>query len=169
MSKSKIKEFKSFISYFPEIELPVTITEESILEFSKFNKPLAQALIEQIIVPIENNEIDEYTEFTPCLQLPPTDDYYAVIYWKGKLLAYEYILATFDKAGNLICRKVISGTRVEGDKVIQSVCNIDEDLIIHIIVGGQAQQSSKYDPQSSQAMSMEILSSGDIIFSLQEH
>lgn len=168
MSKPSLKDFQAFGSYFPEIELPITISEDSTIEFSKYNKPLAQALIERIIIPIENGDIDEYTEFTPCFQLPETDDYQAFVYWKGRLMLYEYILVTFDKSGNLISRKVISGTRVENDKVIQSVCNIDEDLIIHIIVGGQ-EQDAQYDAQSSQAMSMEILSSGDIIFSLQEH
>jgi len=168
MSKPSLKDFKAFGTFFPEIELPVTISEDSAIEFSKYNKPLAQVLIERIIIPIEGGEIDEYTEFTPCFQLPTDDDYTAYVYWKGRLLLYEYILVTFDKSGNLISRKVICGTRVEDDKVIQSACNIDEDLIIHIIVGGQT-QNSQYDAQSSQAMSMEILSSGDIIFSLQEH
>ncbi len=168
MSKPNIKDFNAFRTYFPEIELPITITEDSTIEFSKFNKPIAQYLIESIIIPIEGADIDEYTEFTPCFQLPSTDDYYALVYWKGGLLLYEYILVTFDKSGNLISRKVISGTRVENEKVIQSVCNIDDDLIIHIIVGGQ-EQDAQYDAQSSQAMSMEILTSGDIIFSLQEH
>ena len=168
MSKPSLKDFKAFGTFFPEIELPITIAEDSAIEFSKYNKPLAQALIESVILPIEGEEMDEYTEFTPCFQLPSTDDYFAFVYWKGKLLVYEYVLVTFDKSGNLISRKVISGTRVENDKVIQSVCNIDEDLIIHIIVGGQT-KDSQYEAQSSQAMSMEILSSGDIIFSLQEH
>ena len=168
MSKPSLKEFKAFASYFPEIELPVTISEDSALDFSKYNKPLAQTLIERIIIPIENGDLDEYTEFTPCFQLATDDDYFAFVYWKGRLLVYEYVLVTFDKSGNLISRKVICGTRVEGDNVIQSACNIDEDLIIHIIVGGQT-KNSQYDAQSSQAMSMEILSSGDIIFSLQEH
>jgi len=168
MAKTSLKDFNAFRSYFPEIELPVTLSDDSIIEINKYNKPLAQALIERIIIPIEGNDIDEYTEFVPCMQLPPTDDYYALIYWKGKLLSYEYVLVTFDKSSNLLSRKVISGTRVEDNKVIKSVCNIDEDLIIHIIVGGQ-EENAKYDAQSSQAMSMEILTSGDIIFSLQEH
>lgn len=167
MPKSASKDFTAFRKFFPEIELPITLTEESIFEFNKHNKPLAHVLIENILVPIEGNAIDEYTEFAPCLQFPPTDDYYAIIYWRGQLLSYEYILATFDKSGNLISRKVIAGTRVEDNKVIKSVCNIDEDQIINIIVGGQAEES-KYDAQNSQAMSMEILTSGDIIFSLQE-
>lgn len=167
MPKSASKDFNAFKKFFPEIEMPITLTDESILQFNKHNKPLAQILIEKVIVPIEGNNIDEYTEFVPCLQLPPTDDYYAFVYWKGKLLSYEYVLVTFDKSGRLISRKVIAGTRVEDDKVIQSVCNIDEDQIIHIIVGGQGSDSN-YDGQSSQAMSMEILTSGDIIFSLQE-
>ena len=167
MPKSSSTEFAAFRKFFPEIDLPITLTDESILEFNKHNKPLAQVLIEKVIVPIEGNNIDEYTEFVPCLQLPPTEDYFAIIYWKGMLLSYEYVLATFEKSGQLISRKIIAGTRVEDDKVIKSVCNIDEDQIIHIIVGGQ-EADAKYDGQSSQAMSMEILSSGDIIFSLQE-
>lgn len=167
MSTSKKGDFKMFLKYFPELEPPITLTDESILEINKINKPLAQELIEQFIIPLETKSIDEYTEFIPCFQIVHGGDFTAIVYWKGGLLSYDYILATFDKNGKSISRKIVSGTKVEGNKVIKSVCRIDEDLIIHIIVGGQ-EDKADYDPQSSQAMNMEILASGDIIFSLQE-
>lgn len=159
------KNFPEFLKFFPEIELPVTITEESILEFNKFNKALPTQLIEEFIIPIET-EIDEYTEFVPCLQLKG-DEFYAILYWRGMLLSYEYILVTFDKKGNHISRKIVSGTKVENENLIKSVCMIDEDHIIHIMVGGQKKED-EYDAQNSRAMNMEILASGDIIFSLQD-
>ena len=45
---------------------------------------------------------------------------------------------------------------------------IDEDLIIERVSGSQSEKDALYDPVSSKAVSMEILPSGEIIFSLQE-
>jgi len=160
-----------FLEYFPLVELPVTVTEDSITTFDSHNDVLPKAAIEHFIIKWESgHDIDEYTEFVPCFRLPDTsDDYHAVLYWKGGLLKYEYLLATFDKKeGTLINRKSIAGTIAEGQLIKKSVAQIDEDLIIHIMagVGGDNDQ---YEPESSQAFNMEILSTGEIIFSLGEN
>ena len=81
---------------------------------------------------------------------------------------YDYILASYDKNGVLINRKVIAGLRSDGQSVKRSVATIDEDWIINIIVGEQDQQEELYDPLKSQPMAMELMGTGEIIFSLQD-
>lgn len=159
-----------FLEFFPLVELPVTVTEDSIVVFDSRNDVLPKAGIEQFIISWEGGqEIDEYTEFVPCFRLPDTsEDYHAIVYWKGGLLKYEYLLVTFDKKeGKLINRKSIAGTIAEGSLIKKSVAQIDEDLIIHIMAGVGA-DNDQYDPESSQAFNMEIMSTGEIVFSLGE-
>lgn len=152
------------LQYFPKVELPVTITEESRMTFSKENKPLPPDLIAYISEQFEQELVDEFTEFIPGFRID-SDEFKLMLYWKGKLMHYEYILVSLDKKGQLLSRKVIAGTKWKDNIVTQSVAKIDEDLIIHIIVGASNGQRG-YNPENSRAMSMEVLSTGDIIFSL---
>ena len=51
MDKSnELKEFKTFISLFPEVELPVTLSSEYVEIFSKYNKPIPEILIRKYIL-----------------------------------------------------------------------------------------------------------------------
>ncbi|MEE9439878.1 MAG: hypothetical protein V3V14_12805 [Saprospiraceae bacterium] len=153
------------LGFFPIVELPVTISEELVYSADAQNKVLHAVLIEQFIVPWEGSNIDEFTEFVPCIQLQETDEFYAIIYWKGGLLKKEYILVTIDKKGNMIARRPISTTVVEGELIKRSVGYIDEDMIIHIMAG-ENKGDLNYDPTKSQAFNMEIIYTGEIIFSL---
>lgn len=156
------------LTFFPEIELPVTLADESSLEFSKLNKPLtAEAIYWFSEVLNEENE-DGMTEFIPCLQLTTDDDFYTLLYWKGALLRYEYILCTVSKRGKLISKKSIAGTMIKDNIITKSVATIDEDKIIHIMMGANGANDTAYNPDNSQAMTLEILTTGDIIFSLNE-
>lgn len=156
------------LSFFPIIDLPITLTAESVHDFSTVNKPL-NAIATQWLLDVcgENNE-DEMTEFIPCLQLDIQDDFYAIIFWKGALLKYEYILCTISKKGTLLSKKSIGGTIIKDETITTSVAMIDEELIIHIMVGANEAQRTDYNPEQSQPMTLEILTTGDIIFSLNE-
>jgi len=158
---------KDLLQFFPTVELPVTVSGDTINTFDAVNDVLSSAIIEAFIIPWEEGkEIDEYTEFVPCFQLPEDGDYHGIVYWKGGLLKYEYILITIDKhTKNLVSRKSIAGTIAEGGVVKKSVAQIDEDSIIHIMAGVSPDGES-YDPNNSQAFNMEILSSGEVIFTL---
>ncbi len=167
---AKAPTIDRLLTYFPIVELPVTVTEDSINLFNNHNEVLPLDLIEHYIIPWEKGqEIDEYTEFVPCFRLPETtEDYHAVVYWKGGLLRYEYLLVTIDKRhSTLITRKSIAGTIANDSKIKKSVAQIDRDLIIHIMAGAGS-DSDRYNPENSQAFNMEIMSTGDIIFSLGE-
>lgn len=165
---SKTPSIQHLLEYFPEVELPVNLSEDSITTFDKVNEVLPKVLIEHFIIKWEaGQELDEYTEFIPCFKLPDTsEDYHALVYWKGGLLKHEYFLVTIDKTKDtLIARKGIAGIISDGPKIKQSVAQIDEDLIIHIMAGVNLVDND-YDPQNSQAFNMEIMSTGDIIFTL---
>jgi hypothetical protein len=168
MKKQPVFNFKDFLNFFPVVDLPVNLTDESIFAFQHENAPLPQAMINQFILPIEEGSYDEYTEFVPCFQLHDTHQFSAIVYWKAQLLQYQYILATFDESYKFITSAVIAGTQSNGDQILQSVAHIDEDWIIHIVEGLQSANSSAYDPENSKNFNMEILATGEIIFSLND-
>ncbi len=158
--------FEAFLSYFSEEPLPVTLSEENLPFFSSKNPVLPQNLIRKFL--LFGDEPDAYTEYVSCCKIPGTKDIHAVVYWRGKLLEYDFILQTYNQNGVPLYKKVIAGIRSDGSNVKHSVATIDEDWIIHIIAGEQVNTEFRYNPLKSQAMSMELLASGEIIFSLQE-
>ena len=146
--------------------MPVTLSDENITYFSSANPPLAQELIRRFIAQDTAEEDDEYTEYIPCCKIPNTDKMHAIVYWKGGLLSYEYVMATMDKNGVLIDRKVIAGTKSDGKSIIKSIATIDENWIITVVVGQQDQSQQLYDPSGSKNMTLELMASGEITFSL---
>lgn len=165
MSKSR-PILSQFLDFFPLVELPVILNDESIIVFSKENKAIPIPLQEEFILKYDNSDIDEFTEYVPCFRIPNTDNFYGVVYWKAQLLTYEYHLVTFDKKGEFITGKVVGGTITNGNTIIKTVATIDEDWIIHIVSGEDDVRDPNYDPENSKAYTMELLSTGDIIFSL---
>ena len=135
--------FKEFLSFFPVVDLPITLSEDMVEIFSKNNKVLPSSAIAEFISKWEP-EIDEYVEFIPCIQLPAEEEFIGLVYWKGGLMQYEYIIVTLTKKGELISRKSISSTIVEGDAIKKSVAHIDEDLIINIMAGAMASDWNQF-------------------------
>lgn len=160
--------FTQFLNFFPELELPVHLTDESLSVFSQENIVLPLPVLSKFISKYDNTEADEFTEYIPCFRFPDSENFYALIYWKAQLLNYEYHLVTFDKKGNFITGKVIGGLLTNGASIIKTVATIDEDWIVHIVSGEDNVNSPNYNPDSSKSFSMEILSTGDIIFSLND-
>lgn len=156
-------QFKHFLAQFPELELPITLSDEAQHTFSQENNPLHRLMIEQYIVPLEDVEVDEFTEFVPCFRIPETHDFHAIVYWKAELMSYQYALVTFDKKGNFINKRVLAGTYFDGDKVTKSVATIEEDWTIHIVSGQiAAARENLYDAASSAAFDLELLPDGTI-------
>ncbi|GLR16985.1 hypothetical protein [Portibacter lacus] len=167
MNRNK-PSFSQFLDFFPPVELPVNLTDDSLIIFSKENKALPVVLLQEFILEHDQSETDEFTEYVPCFQIPNTENFYAVVYWKAQLLTYEYRLITFDLQGNFITGKVIGGTLTNGNTVIKTVANIDEDWIIHIASGEDDVRNPNYNAENTKAYTMELLSTGDIIFSLSD-
>lgn len=161
---SKLPDYKDFLSYFPELEPPFTLTEESIQHFKQTNEDLPFDLIFHFIENWEGADEDEMTEYFPCLRMPKQENYQAIIYYKTGLLKYEYIAATIDPQGQLISRKVIAGTNFKDGLILKSAARIDEDIIIHIVTAAMdTNDNAVIDPENSQLMTMEIMPDGQIV------
>ncbi len=155
--------FSHFLEKFPEVELPVTLGEEAHHAFSRQNGPLPPLMIEQFILPLEEEEADDYTEFVPCMKIPETGEFHAIIYWRAGLLNYQYTLASFTKKGELIDKRIIAGTFSDGDTLTTSVVTIDEEWTIYIVSGQSSSGDKDYDAASSTAYKLELLPEGRIV------
>ncbi len=165
MNPSKKQIFKDYLKKFPEISPPLTLTEDSPRAFSSYNESFNSLMITEILLQSEESEPDEFTEFIPCIKIPNTKDFYAVIYWKASLMNYQFILVTYNKAGVLIDKAIIAGTSNLEGVLVKSVASIDEDWIITIVTGASEFQQTDYDPKLSKAFSLEIMEGGIIISS----
>ncbi len=163
MAPVKKVSFAHFLEKFPEIELPITLTDELVKDFSQNNSPFPLPMVEQFILPMEPEEMDEYTEFIPCFLLPATMDFYAIVYWRGGLMDYQYIMATYSKKGELIDRRVLAGTYSDGQALVRSVATIEDDWIIYVVSGKTAANDPTYDASTSNAFNLELLATGQII------
>lgn len=155
--------FAQFISKFPEISLPVTLTEDSHHHFSKANSPLPLPMVMEFIHHIEGSAFDEYTEFIPCLRLPGTTGFHAIVYWRAGLMDYEYTLATFDKKGLFIDKKVIAGTKIHDGMLLRSVATIGPDWLIYIVMGKSNPDNTQFSAADHRSLNMELLDTGEIV------
>lgn len=166
MNKPARIKFSHFIEKFPVVDLPVTLTNESAHHFSQQNDPFPALMIRQYLLPFERNvapNADEFLEYVPCLQIPNTVGFKAVVYWKAELLTYDYVLMTFTDKGDFIDKKEIAGTKVDGDALAMVVATIDEDWVIHVVGGVNSVANQEYDPSNSQSFQLELLPTGEII------
>ena len=163
MKKAPELTFTDFTEAFPEVDLPITLTEDAQAVFSKENTPLSKLMIEQFIVPLDD-AIDEFTEYVPCFRIPKTHQFHALVYWKGGLMNYQFFLVTFDKKGNLIQKQAIAGTQVKADSLLRTIATIEEDWTIASVVGvASANDDLAYDPATTLDSTLEILPDGKII------
>lgn len=150
-----------FLEQFPEVKLPITLTDESSRIFSQTNEPFPQRMIDQYLIPLEE-EVDEFTEFVPCFRIPDTYEFHAVVYWVAQLMNYQYVLVTFSREGMLIDKKVLAGTFYDGQTLTNSVATLDEDWTI-LMVSGQSTSDTNYDASGTRTQKLEILPEGQII------
>ena len=154
--------FKQFISIFPEVKLPVNIKEESVHALSQENKALPERLVNEFILPYEE-DVDELTEFVPCFRIAGIKDFHALVYWKATVMNYQYVLATFTKSGLLIDRAVIAGTFSDGKVITRSFARLDDDWSIAIVSGQLEGSEENYDASSSRTIEMDLLPDGKIV------
>lgn len=166
MAKTKTEQpsFAQFLEYFPPVELPFTLGEDTHHLFSQQNKPLPPAVIGHYILPIEGEEDpDEMTEFIACFQLLTSGKFHAVVYWKASFLNYHYQLATFDTKGNLISAKVIAGTTFDGADLTQTMAVIQKELLIYLVSGQSQVVVEGYAAANSTANRLQISDEGKIV------
>ena len=161
MLKTKNQEFEIFLNSFPEIELPITLTEDLNVTFSAENKPLRDSDIAAFIHTIDNH-IDEYTEYVPCFKIPETPHFKAVVFWKAMLMENKYVLAIYTIDGQPLDAKVLSIIKHSSLGITRSIATIDEDWNI-VIAKGVEQINDSYDPSSSKILCLEINPEGKIV------
>ncbi len=163
MKKIKAATFTHFINGFPELDLPIVLSEENLRSFSANNTPLSQILIETYIIPYEEEAGDEFTEYIPCFRIKNTINFHTIIYYKAELLKNTYIMVSFNKDGTLISSMVIGGMMVNEEHLIRSISTIEEDWKIYIVENTSLKEEEKFDPSASKAITLELLATGEII------
>lgn len=163
----KTMGFSHFLEYFPTVEFPIHLGEETHRVFSQRNEPLPPIAIEQYIVPLED-DIDETVEadlieYIPCFRFPKTHSFQAIVYWRAALMNYQYVLVTFEPDGTFIAKKVLAGLLSDGDALVQSAATIEDDWTIYVVTGYAENSEELYDAQKSKAIDLEVLPDGTII------
>jgi hypothetical protein len=150
--------FTNYLGRFPEIELPITLRDDSNHDFEA-NPPLQSEMIEQYITRYEAVEMDEFTEYLACFSLPANEKFQAIVYWKAGLLNYDFVVATHSKDGNMIDKKAIAGIKVVGQDITRSIATINEDLSINIAEGVEI-NGSEFNADTTKARRFQIQENG---------
>lgn len=163
--KEKRISFDHFVEYFPELEFPITLGEETHRIFSRRNDPLPGQAIAQFIEPLEPAEVgEEMTEYIACFRLPEAKEYIGLVYWKAELLSYQYKLVTFStKDEQLIDQRVIAGTYYDGNEITQSAATIQESLQIYVVSGQSLPDARNYIASGSTATRLQVTERGKIV------
>ena len=157
--------FSHFVEHFPEIDLPVTLGEDTVRRISKNTPPLPGRVIDQFLIPIEPTQVnEEFTEFIACLRLPEADNYVGLVYWRADLAQYHYTLVTLNpKTEEVIDRMILAGTSYDGEELIQTTAAITEGLMIYQVSGQGAGKNFDYQASGSTARRFQIAGSGRIV------
>lgn len=155
--------FQGFLEKFPEVEFPITLGEDTHHAFSIKNDPIPARMVEEYIFPLEEDAVDDLTEFVACFRLPAQKEYQAIVYWKAGLLNYQYVLATFGKDEKLIDKRVIGGTFYDGDRLTQSVATIKEDGQVIIASGQGDPLEEHFEASGTTAYRVQIGTKGKIV------
>jgi hypothetical protein len=151
-------DFTNYSGRFPEIELPVTLRDDSNHDFEA-NPPLQDEMIEQYITRYEAVEIDDFTEYMACFRLPKNEKFQALVYWKAGLMNYDFVIATYGKDGNMIDKKAIAGIKVVGQDITRSIATINDDLSINIAEGIEI-NGGDFNADTTKARRFQILDNG---------
>jgi hypothetical protein len=150
--------FTNYLGRFPEIELPVTLRDDSNHDFEA-NPPLQDEMIDQYITRYEAVEMDDFTEYMACFQLPKSEKFQAIVYWKAGLMNYDFVIATYGKDGNMIDKKAIAGIKVVGQDITRSIATINDDLSINIAEGIEI-NGGDFNADTTKARRFQILDNG---------
>lgn len=154
--------FENFLNLYPEVELPITLTSDDSVDFSRHNPPIPLELVDEYLASAND---DELTEYIACFKIPETQSFHAIVSWKAGLMEYEYQVTTYDLGGNLIDKRIISGTKSNGSTITRSVATIESDWLINVVEGNEVfkDNQSIFNPSASRVSNFEITADGEII------
>jgi hypothetical protein len=155
-------DFQQFLNYFPAVELPITLREDTYEELSADMPIIPQAMIDHFLMD-EADFDDDMTEYIPCFRLPKHEHFDAVVYWKASLLSYDYILKTYTKDGEgVIDSQTIAGTQVKDGQIIQSIAIVGADDTIYIATGNINDDGTIADATQNSTRTIEINEDGTL-------
>lgn len=155
---------RQVLDKFPEVELPVTLGEETHHVFSRRNDPIPALMVEQYLQEWDGMEPDEHTEYVACFRIPISDHVVGVVYWRAGLLEYRYELVTLDrKSGQVIAKQTLGGTLFDGMDVTQSVATISEEKTIYIASGQRQAGVDGYSAAGSTAQRLQLTEAGKVV------
>ncbi len=157
------KSFNNFLSYFPFVELPLTLMESDYHSYSIANDQLPEALLYDFITRHLPIEIDEFTEFMPCFQFSYKPNMHHLVLWMAQLMHYSYYLINFNRQGKFIDLKEIAGFYTRDNMIFHKMARIDEAGNIFVIEGGVSDRSKDFDPASTRKWEIDIGDDGSII------
>ncbi len=167
MKRIPTASFAEFIEFFPLQELPFSLLPD-IGQIQSGTLPLPGIMLEAYILPIEGDEVDEYTEYIPYGRIAGTKDFQALVYWKASVMLYEFILATYTNAGDLISHAIVGGLRSDQEGLLHSVAIIHEDMTITIAEGLSLEEDESLDINKTNTYQMAILPNGYISYDMNE-
>ena len=146
--------FQEYLSLFPPVELPATLTLDSYRTFEQVNDLIPLDLAAKFILQEDELPEEEFTEFLPCFKLPQGT--------AESLMRYDFILSTYTKNGIPISRQVIAGTSSDGKIITKKVATIDPDGSITVIASDLAIDQLSFDPAKTKELTYELLPNGYI-------
>ncbi len=159
MAKARLT-FRNLLHYFPTVDLPLQLTDETHFVFSRENRILPEDFVYTFLVQEETP--DPYTEYLPCFRLEGMGQFTGLVVWKAAIMDYSYTLFTFDAKGQQIAKQIIAGSKSNGETLLLRQATIDGEGTISVVEGiGDAE--GKYDPSTSRNFQFELLESGDIL------
>ncbi len=156
------KEFSEFLSYFPKSSLPLTIQHSDHHQFNKSNDLLPDSLLQSFIIPNLDYEIDEFTEFLPCLQFESIPYMHHVVLWSARLMHYSFHLLNFNAQGLFLGISEIAGFYTLDDAVIQKMAHVDSEGNVFIIEGSLDDKQQEVALETTKKWQLEILPDGQI-------
>lgn len=139
--KANAITFENFINFFPEVELPYTITSDTQRFLSVQNDPLSATWMFNFVLD-KDAVIDEFTEYMPCFSIPGTKQFFAIVYWEAGIDGSTYYLTTFSKTGVMIDKAKIAGTKYGDDGLYQMVCTISPNWLFSTVEGKLDEQGN---------------------------
>jgi len=136
------------LEYFPEVELPVSLSFGSREAFADRNRPLPELLAAISFDLWEEADPDEFTEYQPGFRFRH-GKHHALVYWKAALLQYAYVVVILDRQGLLLDKLVLAETDATSGTVRQGAALITAEAEIFTAESEMGSEDALGDPSQT--------------------
>lgn len=154
--------FHEFLSFFPKTDLPLTIQYSDYHSFSKVNDALPDELLAEFVLPNLDFEVDEFTEFLPCLQFESAFGMHHMVIWTARLLHYSFYLMNFSPQAVFLHLAEVAGFYSKNDMIFQKMAHVDIEGNVLVLEGNIEPNQHEIDPNTTKKWQLEILPDGNL-------